>query len=146
MNTAQEPKTRVLVVDDDPAVLETTSALLSDTYDVVKAIDGEQALKQLSLQPVDVVCTDLNMPRMNGLELIKRVRQLPGKIACLLVTGHAEYLDRAERNPSELFLMLIRPYEPQKLLELVARADRFHRMQKAVGAVGTALDMGKVPT
>lgn len=83
------PNLRVLVVDDEPAILELLSAYLRlRGHEVLLAPDGEAALAILSEQPVDVVLADVRMPRMGGLELLERVKDLSHPTAFVLMTGH----------------------------------------------------------
>ncbi|MEO8505870.1 MAG: response regulator transcription factor [Acidobacteriota bacterium] len=73
---------RLLVVDDEPAIRQAlTSELETDGYDVTSAVDGAAALALAEEDPFDLVLTDLAMPRMDGFELIRRLRGLRGDAA-----------------------------------------------------------------
>ena len=90
--TLEVPPLDILVVDDDELVLTNTVAMLEDLgHRVLPASSGPDALAVLSEHPeIDMVLTDYAMPRMNGLQLIKRVAErLPGA-SVLLATGYAE--------------------------------------------------------
>jgi len=83
-------KARILVVDDEYAIRETTAALLEDEYEVVRCPNGEVALRELRARAFDVVCTDFRMPGITGAELIRAAKeQYPG-IAGLIVTAYAD--------------------------------------------------------
>lgn len=123
---------RVLVVDDEPPVLETTAAILSDQFDVVTAGGAHQALALLYSNHFDVLCTDFQMPGIDGVELIRRTTTMPGFISSLLVTGFREFMERNSSNPSNLFLVLMKPYAPQKLIDLVAQAAHFSQFQRTM--------------
>jgi CheY-like chemotaxis protein len=70
------PQIRLLVVDDDPHARQATLAGLRDVgYHVVGAEDGLQALQQLQREPFDVVVTDIQMPRLDGIALLREIRR-----------------------------------------------------------------------
>lgn len=70
---------RVLVVDDDAAIRDLFAAILEEEggYEVVLAADGREALGRLAQAPVDAIICDINMPTMNGIELIRAVQADP---------------------------------------------------------------------
>ncbi len=71
-----EPLARILVVDDEPAVQSALSrALTLEHYTVAQAMDGQQALERLSADPYEAVILDVAMPRVNGLEVCRRLRE-----------------------------------------------------------------------
>ena len=82
---------RILLVDDEPAILMTTEAILEEHYDVVTARSADEALEILTAREVEAVCTDYAMGRgMNGIELLRRVAAMPTVIGRVLVTGQPE--------------------------------------------------------
>jgi DNA-binding response OmpR family regulator len=86
-------KSRVLLVDDDPAILRILGKSLEvDGYCVEQAVDGLDALRMIEERPPDFLITDWDMPRLNGLELCRRVRQLelPHYVYVLFVTGRTK--------------------------------------------------------
>ena len=83
--------TRILVVDDDELTREVLRDYLSDAgYDVLVAVDGLQACRVLNGFRPDVVITDLEMPVMDGLELIRWLRAARSSCSILLVTGRTD--------------------------------------------------------
>lgn len=81
---------RILVVDDDTGVREALSEyLLSLGYVVVAVENGERAVAEYEKSDFDVVMADLIMPNMDGMELLRRIRELKNKeVIFLMVTGH----------------------------------------------------------
>ncbi|WNM58688.1 sigma-54-dependent transcriptional regulator [Candidatus Nitrospira allomarina] len=81
---------RILVVDDDKGVREALSEfLLSLGYTVVMAENGEEALKQYRKGDFDVIMADLIMPNMDGMELLRRIREAKNdEVIFLMITGH----------------------------------------------------------
>lgn len=117
-------RARLLLVDDQESVRETTAALLADDFDVVCAADGKQALALLAEQPFEIVCADYNMPGMTGAELLNRAQALR-PCAAVLVTGHTQYLDAIPPHVKQAFSIVLKPYEPQLLIDTARRALLF---------------------
>ncbi len=88
---------RVLVVDDSPLTRELLVSLLEASgYAVTQAVDGEEALTRLERDPVDCVVTDLEMPRLDGLGLTRRLKAHPllGKVPVIIITTRGSAADR----------------------------------------------------
>jgi CheY-like chemotaxis protein len=81
---------RILVVDDDPDVRELIATVLADVnFEIVQAKDGAEALAQLGRAPVDLLLTDIRMPGMDGLELVKRAKAMNPDIRTLYISAYA---------------------------------------------------------
>ena len=79
---------RVLVVDDEPAVRRALErALRLESYDVTLAADGEEALDALATEPVDAVVLDILMPKLDGLEVCRRMRKAGDRTPVLMLTA-----------------------------------------------------------
>jgi two-component system, chemotaxis family, chemotaxis protein CheY len=78
----------VLVVDDSPTLRQNVVTFLTDEYDCPSVVDGQQALEYIQKNAVDAVVTDLHMPNMSGLELLRALRSSPAtsKIPVLVMT------------------------------------------------------------
>jgi two-component system response regulator MprA len=110
---------RVLVVDDEPAVRRALErALRLDSYDVVLAEDGEQALDALSRDQVDAVVLDVLMPRLDGLEVCRRMRQAGDRTPVLMLTARDAIDDRVQGLDVGADDYLVKPFA---LRELQAR-------------------------
>ena len=81
-------KPTVLIVDDEKPTREGLRAALEDRYDVYIAEDGESAIRLLEENPFDVLLTDLRMPGVSGLDLIKRAKSLSKSPICILMTAY----------------------------------------------------------
>jgi signal transduction histidine kinase len=114
----RSPPLRVLLVDDDPLVLRSATALLADLgHHVTGAASGDAALAALQdgLQ-VDVLLSDFAMPGMSGLELLSRARQLRPQLPAALATAYAELPHGVQPKAP----MLRKPYEQADLAALLA--------------------------
>ncbi len=98
---------RILIVDDDISFLSSlVDALSGEDYEVSTAADGVEALEILGKQPVELVVTDLKMPRMGGIELIGRIVNMPGFIPCIVMSayGTPELEQKVDRRGALAFI------------------------------------------
>ncbi len=83
------PACTVLVVDDEPAIRQILCRSISAAgFAVIDAVDGADALRKLECRPVDIVITDIQMPNVDGLQLLKEVRARWAATAVILITGN----------------------------------------------------------
>jgi two-component system, OmpR family, response regulator MprA len=110
---------RVLVVDDEPAVRRALErALRLDNYDVALAADGEEALDALAREPADAVILDISMPRLDGLEVTRRMRKAGDRTPILMLTARDAIDDRVQGLEVGADDYLVKPFA---LRELQAR-------------------------
>src|SRR2546421_1855733 len=110
---------RVLVVDDEPAVRRALErALRLENYHVALAADGEEALDALATEPVDAVILDILMPRLDGLEVCRRMRKAGDRTPVLILTARDAIDDRVEGLDVGADDYLVKPFA---LRELQAR-------------------------
>ncbi|HEX7526510.1 MAG TPA: response regulator, partial [Gaiellaceae bacterium] len=88
--------TRVLVVDDDPAVRSAIARALRVDYDVGEAVDGADALSQHTSTPADAIVLDLLMPEIGGLDVCRSLRHRGDPVPVLVVTARDAVDDRVE--------------------------------------------------
>jgi len=115
---------RLLFVEDEEDLLE----IISDTLtkldaNFITAKNGQEALDLLEKTSVDIVITDINMPVMNGLDLIENLNKLHPKIQVIVMSAHTEteYINKA--NSLGVKDYLIKPFDFIKFIELVATMD-----------------------
>ena len=112
----------ILIVDDSETVRQVLQMTLTNAgFDVVEAEDGVDALKKLSGAQIDMLITDLNMPNMDGLELIKKVRE-EGTYRftpiVMLTTESSEEKKLAGREAGASG-WIVKPFKPEQLLKVV---------------------------
>jgi two-component system response regulator PilR (NtrC family) len=79
---------RVLVVDDEPDAVELLREFLSGKgYQVITAADGEEALRQVKAERPHLILLDVRMPKLNGLEVLRRVREIDHEVGVIMVTA-----------------------------------------------------------
>ncbi|GLV59725.1 hypothetical protein KDH_65500 [Dictyobacter sp. S3.2.2.5] len=116
-------KRRILVIDDDEGIQECLQIILeTEGYEVMMASDGIKALDLLTASTLDLIILDLMMPRMNGYEFIKVLRQ-QGRhldIPVILLTADPQVEKRASTMGLDIYLM--KPFDIVDLLDVVARS------------------------
>jgi len=115
----------VLVVDDDQKLLKMlTRTLVYENLDVVTASNGLEAMEQITVHKPDLLIVDWMMPKMNGLELVNRLRDDEDKTLILMLTAKDEIENRVEGLESGADDYLVKPFAPA---ELVARVHALLR-------------------
>lgn len=145
VDSASEGKGRILLVDDDPALGEYLRRVLSARgFEVVHELDSEGALQRIMTARFDLLISDIELPGMNGLELLERARQAAPRLPVALLTGHpsVDYAVTALRGSAAEFLL-----KPVSAAELIAKATALIEAGRAARAAGqeTVLAIGAHP-
>lgn len=114
----------ILAVDDSASIRQMVSfTLKSAGYEVVEAVDGQDGLDKAKSRSVNLVLTDQNMPRMDGLTLIKSLRALPQYAATpiLMLTTESSDAMKSQGRAAGATGWLVKPFDPQKLIEVVRK-------------------------
>lgn len=120
---------KIFVVDDDRFVLESVTTLLSEYgFDVCAFSSGKDAVKQFIMEPVDLVLTDINMPVMDGLELLEKIRFLDKETPVVLMTAYADLDVAVKAIQKGAFDFIIKPYRPPYLIHTVEKGVNFKRL------------------
>jgi EAL domain-containing protein (putative c-di-GMP-specific phosphodiesterase class I) len=128
---AQEGATRVLVVDDEPAMLRALSRLLEEAgHRVLTASNGHDAVRTLTSNEVDVVVSDVSMPGMNGIELLRAIRGHDPDVPVLLMTGAPSVQSAAQAVQYGAMRYLLKPVDANEVEEVVVQAARLHRLAR----------------
>jgi EAL domain-containing protein (putative c-di-GMP-specific phosphodiesterase class I) len=126
MNVAPEPKVsvvRILVVDDDGDVRKAVGLALSSTgYDTCSASSGRDAAELVRGVPFDAVITDIRMPDMNGIDLLRALRSHDDDLPVILMTGCPEIATAAEAVSLRAFAYIEKPFELSELQKVVRNA------------------------
>jgi two-component system response regulator MprA len=107
--------TRVLVVDDDPAVRSAISRALRIDYDVDEAVDGADALARHASAPADAIVLDLLMPEIGGLDVCRSLRRRGDAVPVLVVTARDAVSDRVEGLDAGADDYLVKPFAVEEL-------------------------------
>jgi two-component system phosphate regulon response regulator PhoB len=119
-NDVSTPRATPLVVaaDDDPDILNLVTLRLERAgYQVLTARDGEQALDLCAERSPDLILLDVSMPKLTGLDVARRLRELPATASTpiVLLTARASESDRAAGHEAGATAYLTKPFSPQEL-------------------------------
>jgi DNA-binding NtrC family response regulator len=117
---------RILVVDDEKIKRITLADDLSTQgHDVVTAADGEQALEKIGTEHFDVVVTDMKMPKVDGIELLKRIKQGPlADTEVVVMTAYGSIQVAVEAVKLGAFDFITKPFRNEDIFPLLARIER----------------------
>ena len=116
-------KGRVLIVDDEEAICELISHLLEqEGFVPLVALDGKTALQQLRSGSPDAMIVDLNLPDLDGLEILRQAKALDEDLPVMVLTAHAQVHGAVEAMRAAAFDYLAKPYDHQELVRVVHRA------------------------
>jgi FixJ family two-component response regulator/ribosomal protein L35AE/L33A len=121
---------RILIVDDEEAILETMTFTFMDLYEVLTTSDPTTAMSILDEnQPVSVVITDQRMPGMTGVELLKEVYARYPETVRIILTGFADSEATIKAiNDGHIYGYINKPWEPDELKSIVRRASELHAL------------------
>jgi diguanylate cyclase (GGDEF)-like protein len=112
-------KPKILIVDDDPDILDVLEiTLLDENYEILKAMEGQEAILIIKSKPLDLVLLDYAMPKMNGREVCQEVKKdiLLRHLPIIMVTGKGEVSDKVGGIDAGADDYIVKPFEPKELL------------------------------
>ena len=118
---------KILIVDDSESIREVVSFTLeNEGFEVLVANDGTDALKFLDGREIDMIITDLHMPEMDGITLIKHVREMEAyqRIPILFLTTESQTAKKMEAKEAGATGWIIKPFVPAKLLAALQKVLR----------------------
>ncbi len=126
-------KTKLLFVDDDPFILGYLDKLFGEQYDIVKASNGLEGLEFKKQHKVRIIYTDLQMPKMNGIEMCKKMRENdPISIVCAF-TGQKGLFQLMEVREAGFDDFLLKPFNEELLINSVC--ESVSRMNRWLGSI-----------
>ena len=116
----ESARRRLLIVDDEPLILEVLTEHFKSEYDIDTALNGADALGAILRARPDVVMLDINMPRMNGVEVLKDIKQIDESIAVIMVTANEQVAMAAEALRNGAFGYVPKPFDFRYLDHMLA--------------------------
>jgi len=121
---------RVLVVDDEPSVIEVFREFLaSQGYDLSVATSCEEALRFIPELRPDVILTDINLPGLSGLEVMRRAKDLDPEVAVIVVTGYASTSSAIDALRQGAYDYVTKPFDLDEIHQIVGRAIANRRLR-----------------
>lgn len=117
----------ILIVDDSESIREVVSFTLeSEGFKVLVGVDGKDAMKFLDGSTIDLIITDLHMPVMNGIELIREVRKTDeyNRVPILFLTTESQTAKKMEAKEAGATGWIIKPFVPAKLIGAINKVIR----------------------
>ncbi len=114
----------ILVVDDSASIRQLVGYVLRGAgYDVIEGCDGKDALSKLTGQKVHLIISDVNMPNLDGIGLVKAVKQLPNYkfTPIIMLTTESQQAKRQEGRDAGAKAWVVKPFEPTQLLGAVEK-------------------------
>ena len=114
----------ILAVDDSASIRQMVAFTLKGAgYEVIQAVDGQDALDKANYHQVNLVLTDINMPRMDGLKLLELLRKLAHykNIPILILTTESGDEIKAKGRAAGATGWLVQPFDPKRLLEVIGK-------------------------
>ena len=116
-------KANILVIDDELIILESCNRILSeDGYNVQAAQTGTEGLQKLRKEKFDIVLTDLKMPDISGMEVLKRIMRSHPDIVVVMITGYSTVQTAVEAMKLGAYDYIPKPFTPEELEEAVSKA------------------------
>jgi len=118
---------KIMTADDSSSVRQMVSFTLKQAgYEVIEAVDGEDAVSKLSGQKIDMLITDLNMPRMDGIELIRQVRMNPANkfIPIVMLTTESQPEMKQKGKEAGATGWIVKPFKPEQLVAITKKLLR----------------------
>ena len=112
-------RTRILVADDEEGIRESLNLILSEDYDLTFVKDGEETLATLGKERFDVVLLDIKMPKLDGLEVLKRLRERGSGTPVLVLTAYQSVELAKEAVKLGALDYLPKPFEREQILNAV---------------------------
>lgn len=114
----------ILAVDDSPSMRKMVAFTLAGAgYKVVEAVDGQDALEKAEVESIDLVLTDQNMPRLDGIGLTRKLREDPKfkTVPILILTTESSDQMKQAGRAAGATGWLVKPFDPARLIEIVRK-------------------------
>jgi two-component system NtrC family response regulator/two-component system response regulator HydG len=112
-------RTRILIADDEEGIRESLNLILSEEYDLAFARDGQETLATLGQGAVDLVLLDIKMPKLDGLEVLRRLREQGSTTPVLMLTAYQSVELAKEAVKLGALDYLPKPFERDQILSAV---------------------------
>lgn len=117
-------KSKVLIVDDEQDIRELIKFYMNkESYDVIEAKDGEEALEIFESEYIDLAIIDVMMPKMDGFELVENIKEIKD-VPCIMLTAKGESKDKLRGFSAGVDDYVVKPFDPNELMARVKAVMR----------------------
>jgi DNA-binding NtrC family response regulator len=139
MNAPNE-KGAILIVDDEKSLCTLLSRLLRrEGFETLEAYEGDTAVKMIVSQKPDVALVDFRMPGMNGMELLKRAKELDQDLPVVMITAYADIKGAVDAMRAGAHDYLAKPFENLEVIRVVHRALEERKLKRKLGSLTSEL-------
>lgn len=114
-------KRSILICDDEEGIRESLKLILEKDYDLSFAHDGNEAISMLKKNPVDMIIIDIKMPRMDGIETMKKLKHIKPDIKMLVSSGYKSVETAQEAVSAGAIDYIVKPFERSEMLKAVKK-------------------------
>jgi diguanylate cyclase (GGDEF)-like protein len=126
------PRCSLLVVDDEPYIVETLAGLLAKDFDVKTALSADEAQSICAEQPIALILADQKMPERTGVELLEWVRQNSPKTVRMMMTGFADFEETVRAiNRGQVYRIILKPWRTDELSLILKNAARAYTLERS---------------
>jgi two-component system response regulator AtoC len=122
----------ILLVDDEPAVLETLETILEGQFRVIKALSGEEALGKIAGESVDLVFLDIAMPDINGMEILKRIKECEENLPVIMATATDSARQAVKAMQSGACDYIAKPFDIDEVITVARKAIGQGKLRREV--------------
>lgn len=115
---------RLLLVDDDISSMSALTNLLQHDYKLKMASNGADALKIFKKEPIDVVITDINMPKMTGVELLRSIRERSNDAYVIVVTGYPNNDNMQDADKYGAYAFFTKPIDVERFMRSLSDIEK----------------------
>jgi two-component system, NtrC family, response regulator AtoC len=137
---------RILIIDDEPGLRHTLSVILAgDGHTTVTASNGEEGLRELAGEPVDLVLCDIRMPEMDGLTFLDRRREEQGRELIIMMSAYGDDDDAIAAIQRGAYDFIPKPFRAEQVLVVVRKAIERERLRRQVEQLSDELEAVRGP-
>lgn len=114
----------ILIVDDSASLRQVVAiALKGAGYEVIEAGDGQEAIDRLDGRKVHLIISDVNMPRMDGISMVKQIKQMPSYkfVPVIMLTTESQEAKKTEGKDAGVKAWMVKPFKPDQMLNAVSK-------------------------
>ncbi len=111
----------ILIVDDEQSIIDSISMILASEYSVDSAIDGKTAISKVKANSYDLVLLDIKMPRMDGLEVLEKIKEINKELVVIMISGHGTIETAVEATKKGAYNFLQKPLPDLHELKLIIK-------------------------
>lgn len=127
---------RILVVDDEAEIRDILVYLLEkEGFKVITASDGQQAMQKICLETPDAVILDVRLPDLDGIELLKKIKEIFDDLPIVLITGHADVYQAVDAMKAGAYDYLVKPFDNNEVVRIIRHALSERQLKQKLRAV-----------